>query len=738
MFRFSLAVLLILASLASAQARPRYSVRVGDQPGKWEARAAEDLARYLGQVMEAEMVESGQAELTFVVGKLALDECPPLQRSLAGLTQKPPVIRRDAIALEQVGSTIYLAGSNDDSHYFAVAYLLQKLGCRWYMPTEFGEYVPRLQQWPLPKLSVAYAPPFEVRTYWISWNGDRQGYEEFAHRNFYNLERNPPGGHALGVSRFTKDELPMDGSWNSPATIAAVAKSFEPDFGAGKSFSLAIKDMVQRRLDGPDSVLGGGLHDKFFHAPAVSDIFLAFYNAVCTELIRLHPQSQAKIGFLAYVNLTLAPQRNIVAAAPLVAYLAPIDIDPLHAMGDPRSPEKSDYQGALTRWAEVMQGRVVIYDYDQSMLVWRDLPNPSHEVLRKEIKLYQKLGILGFATESRNAIATTFTNLFFRGQLYWNPDFDVEGELALFYRNFYGPMAEPMSHYWSAIYAAWEATPLTYHEFFVIPDIYTPELVTRLGQHLQAAEALAGQLTPREQQRLEFTRRSLGLIEAYTEMARKAGSECDFSAAVAAGKRGLAIREELTKASGIFTTYVKMPEKGPAWWPGEVEYYGQLEQLCQGAAGRLVAQTPLRWKFQADPYDEGLWRNWGVDPPDAGWASLKVDSLPRAQGVYASDYHSPEGFGWYTCSLSLSKLPARPHLAFPGLFNESWLYVNGELVAHRPQQALWWLNDYRFLWDVDLAGKLRKGNNQFVLRTKIDRHPSGMFRRPFVYEAVAR
>ena len=41
------------------------------------------------------------------------------------------------------------------------------------------------------------------------------------------------------------------------------------------------------------------------------------------------------------------------------------------------------------------------------------------------------------------------------------------------------------------------------------------------------------------------------------------------------------------------------------------------------------------------------------------------------------------------------------HIRFPSLFNECWLYVNGEEVAHHKQGQLWWLNDYRFEWDVD-------------------------------------
>ena len=127
--------------------------------------------------------------------------------------------------------------------------------------------------------------------------------------------------------------------------------------------------------------------------------------------------SQALIGFLAYTNLTMPPQRITRAAKPLVCYLAPIDVDPNHSMNDERSPARQDYREAMKAWSRVMEGRVIVYDYDQGMLVWRDLPIPSHHVMQEDIKHYQEAGILGFNTESRNAIATTFLNLHFRGQL---------------------------------------------------------------------------------------------------------------------------------------------------------------------------------------------------------------------------------------------------------------------------------------------------------------------------------
>jgi hypothetical protein len=74
-------------------------------------------------------------------------------------------------------------------------------------------------------------------------------------------------------------------------------------------------------------------------------------------------------------------------------------------------------------------------------------------------------------------------------------------------------------------------------------------------------------------------------------------------------------------------------------------------------------------------------------------------------------------------------------LKFPGVFNEGWLFVNGKEVGYRPFKGLWWLNDYRFEWDVDLSGKLTPGRNRLTLRLNNPHHFGGMFRRPFLYRS---
>ena len=40
----------------------------------------------------------------------------------------------------------------------------------------------------------------------------------------------------------------------------------------------------------------------------------------------------------------------------------------------------------MYRWAELMQGRLGIYDYDQGQLVWRDIPSPSHHAFVQDVQ----------------------------------------------------------------------------------------------------------------------------------------------------------------------------------------------------------------------------------------------------------------------------------------------------------------------------------------------------------------
>ena len=189
---------------------------VSPTAGQWEKRGAADLAKYIELMAGAKPViadTQGAIEAAlkaktpvFVVGEEALKAEPSLREALAKVAKKEPFLRADAIVARRLGNRVYLAGTNDESHYYAVSYLLQQWGCRWYLPTDFGECIPTQETLKIGQLNYAYAPPFEVRHYWLSWNADNTGAEEFQKRNFMSSTKVAGMGHAL--AQYTKDIVP--------------------------------------------------------------------------------------------------------------------------------------------------------------------------------------------------------------------------------------------------------------------------------------------------------------------------------------------------------------------------------------------------------------------------------------------------------------------------------------------------------------------------------------------------
>jgi hypothetical protein len=375
--------------------------------GAWEKRAASDLKKYIRQMTAAEPVlaaEMPAAGTAIVVGSAALKADPTIAAALAAVAKKDPVLRADAIVVRRNGDRVYVAGTNDESHYFAASWLLQQWGCRWYLPGEFGECIPQHAALRVGALDHAYAPPFEVRHYWLSWNASSAGAEEFQRRNFMSSTKLPGMGHALG--HYTKKLIPPGKSmFNVPlaeeATAQEVATQIEADYAKGvDGISLAIEDGNYVSDSARDKELQAGIYDKYALQPSNTDAMMALYNEVAKILRAKHPQSKTKLGAMAYANVTIPPQRALQLEPNIVMWLAPIDIDPIHGMDDPRSPPKQEYREMFYRWAKITQGRLAIYDYDQGQLVWRDLPNPSHTAFAADVKHYAKRGSLGSAPKA--------------------------------------------------------------------------------------------------------------------------------------------------------------------------------------------------------------------------------------------------------------------------------------------------------------------------------------------------
>ena len=354
---------------------------VSPDAGKWEKQAGDDLQKYIEMMSGAKLTVSTDAGngTQIIIGQAALKVQPKLQSDLNRVAKKDPTQRADAIVVRREGNKIFVAGTNDEAHYYAASWLLQNWGCRWFMPNDFGEVVPIKNTLTVGNLNYLYAPPFETRNFWLSWLGDYTGHADFKARNMMNDLR-VAAGHEPGISNWAAAVIPEGKTaFNLPIaeekTMDAVAATTDEMFAKGEQFSFGIADGVYLSDSQRDKEVQANLYDKYMQAPMISDNFMLLYNGAIQRLLKKHPDSKSLIGFLAYSNITIPPQRDIVAEKPLIAVLAPIDIDPNHGMDNPQSPSRNEYRAIMARWSKVMQGRVIIYDYDQGMLVWRDLPD---------------------------------------------------------------------------------------------------------------------------------------------------------------------------------------------------------------------------------------------------------------------------------------------------------------------------------------------------------------------------
>jgi hypothetical protein len=351
----------------------------------------------------------------------------------------------------------------------------------------------------------------------------------------------------------------------------------------------------------------------------------------------------------------------------------------------------------------------------------------------------------------------------------WNPNQDVKALEAEFFPNFYGPAATPMSDYWTAIWDAWDNSVVTEHEYFVAPAVYTPELISKLRTDIVAAEKLAAPLRTKANPsrneklyllRLDFTRHSFDLIDNYMGMVNASASEVDYAKAATLADKGLEARNSFGKfdpstgydpaKNSIFTSLVNEGTSA-AWWKGEPAFMRELLGYTDGTKGTLLAKTPLEWAWKSEAPVPAGWTYQGEEgpnPKDAnvalateapttenGWKMLSTGVYLQGQGIHSPDGQSYTGHYWYQTSMDLNaaQTGGKVHLMMPGLFNEAWLYVNGEYVGHRSYAEPWWLTDYKFMWDVDLSGKLKPGKNTIAVRGFNPHHFGGMFRRPFLY-----
>jgi hypothetical protein len=154
------------------------------------AVAAAEIQKYVAKMSGAKLPVLSEAEadstglpVTIAVGhtRLAAKKGVRIPSGFKEVAGEPKVFEEEGFVIKTVGNAIILGG-NSDGPYRGTIYagydFLERLGCRFYFPGEWGEVIPEKKTIDFPKTDVLSRPDFALRNIglggWIPSTAEEQ------------------------------------------------------------------------------------------------------------------------------------------------------------------------------------------------------------------------------------------------------------------------------------------------------------------------------------------------------------------------------------------------------------------------------------------------------------------------------------------------------------------------------------------------------------------------------------
>ncbi|GMU54095.1 MAG: hypothetical protein AMXMBFR33_32410 [Candidatus Xenobia bacterium] len=737
--------------------QPRATIVLAAAPSEKARLAAQELQTYVRKISGATLpVTTDDQPLSgnlVLVGPSRLADSVEIPSGLSNAR------REEGFVIVCTAARLLLAGNDLGPYHgteYAVYDLLRELGVRWFMPGEFGEYVPRKGTLIIPPMRLRETPDFVMRNWW--WHMKPELVEPERRWKLRN-KMNPDLMFMTPVDGSVRKILPeklyfqehpeyfamrQDGSRNPhlpnlthPRAVEIAAGIIQDYFRQNpqaNSYGFAPDDGLPRDY-GPETMkLNSGLIDPIGEVSTTEEWF-SFVTRVEARVREQFPDVYIATNGYATRNL---PPRNVPLDDHLVVMFASIWSCTLHAFDDPHCWQKVLQGQLLQRWCQLCPN-VWVYGYNHQMLVSALTPLPETTKLRRDFPLLKKWGVLGFLDESRNIWAESgIASRYLRACLEWDAEADAEALLRDFYSHWYGQAGPDLRAFYDALEDAIATSPMHGHEDRVLPELYTPALLARLAGHLEQAERLAD--SERSRLHVRADRLIYEHLRAYVAM-EAADDAGDFARAALQADRML----ELRKALHAIDPYFIWPDEeglhtGVWYWgvTARRDDYRALAARVSGPRGRLVARLPVTATFRTDPGDEGIARSWNAaDLKETGWFRLQTTSPFYAQGYQDAQGHPYLGHLWYRFRVDVpaSVRGQRVLLYVPVVEAEGWCWVNGRYVGHRGYREPYLRPNSM---EVEVTRALRPGQtNVIVLRVDTGRTESqvagGVTGRPFLY-----
>ena len=586
-----------------------------------------------------------------------------------------------------------LIGESDLATSYAVYTVLDDLGCRWYMPGEWGDVVPQRKTLVLPIRDTSAAP----FTYYRGiWHAD----PDYARRN--RAGGLPiAAGHAL-EGYITKEQLEQHPDWN--AEIGGKRRLHRCDVGhrlcwANPQVATAVGDTIIARLDksyvpsislSPGDgtnfcecdrckALDTGDWDASMNCVSITDRYLNFANRIAERVAVQYPD--VILGFLAYVQFTRPPLREKLHPN-LCPMVAPITYSRAHPMTDDRVPGNKDLRYIVEGWGRAKPA--VSYYLYTWFLAEACAPNPLISkwgtdlpvLFDNNCRFWQPEGITNFET-SMHAI---YPGL----RLAWDPNQNHQEIVEELNKRFYGHACEQMTAYWRYVDGIWVDTPEYSGCAWGHLIRFTPQRLEQMRRLMD--EALAACKTDAERKRVRIADESLRLFELFMKMRR------DLAEGRFATLPG-DMKTHTNRGIQLGDQYAPQRAFGKMYWTKSIQYdfyfkafyratYTDAARIADPDRFVLLDPMPMRWfKYQVDPKNQGEQLGWmksGFN--DESWQ--RTD--PCVQTWSSLGYHDYMGSMWYRTSMKLPEIPKgkRVYLWLAATDGSAKLFFNGKHIPY--------------------------------------------------------
>lgn len=407
--------------------------------------------------------------------KMSGAEVPIVEKPEAGVF---PIrlVRDGSLAEEQLrircdGKEVALAGGGERGvMYAACAFLEECLGVRWFMPTDWGEVVPRSATIRVGQFDRTEKPDFALR--WIG-SGDWAAFNRLNVRLPVAEIKMALPGHTFdrtlppekyfkqhpdwfAYHRETQERRQRQWCTSNPALVAEVVKNLralldaDPEIRViglcpndGKGFCECDECM---KLDEPGRPSVVDTNQRYVQLGeerhgALTRRFLIFFSQVARALGESHPN--VIVRSFVYNAYLVPPSDPSLRGEPNLMAQICHNTCHNHPFGSGDCPVNAAFRQHLDGWARICR-HVGFYEY-YSKGASMGLPWPMAHCIRADVPYLREHGGWGFYTQwGKRDLAAAGLNFYLAAKLLWNTHVSVDALLDDFFTPFYGPAAEPM------------------------------------------------------------------------------------------------------------------------------------------------------------------------------------------------------------------------------------------------------------------------------------------------------